>query len=226
MTQTNLRAIAIDDEPMGLSIIETFCQRMGNITVKTFTQAGAGLAAMRIEHPDLLFLDIDLGPANGVELARSVPRTTSIVFTTAHNEYALDGFNLDAADYLLKPFSYARFQEAIGKVLRRMPREEQTSITVKADYKNQVVTLADIVYLEAMDNYVRLYLADGRIITTQSTLSALVVQLPDEKFLRVHKSFVVACNYVERYTRQLVYLRNVAHPIPIGRTFASAFSKL
>ena len=225
MEKNNLRAIAIDDEPMALSIVETFCQRMGNIEIKTFTQPSEGLAAMRIERPDVLLLDIGLGTANGVELAHVVPEGTCVVFTTAHTEYALDGFNLDVTDYLLKPFSFERFQKAIGKVARRKQQELPPTIIVKADYKNVVVPVADIIYLEAMDNYVCLHLTNGQQLVTQTPLSSLEAQLPEPLFVRIHKSFVIARRQVERYSRQLVFLRGVPHPIPIGRTYSTIFNR-
>ena len=225
MTAYHLRAMAIDDEPMALSIIETFCQRMGNTSVESFTRASDGLAAVRLERPDLLLLDIELGSVNGVALARDIPKSTCIVFTTAHGEFALDGYDLDAADYLMKPFSYERFQKAIGKVMRRVQYDNPASITVKVNYKNCVVMLSDIVYLEAMDNYVHLHLAGGRLLVTQTTLASLIEQLPADKFLRIHKSFVIARRYIERYTRQQMFLRGVSQPISIGRTYAPMLGK-
>ena len=225
MEKTHLRAIAIDDEPLALNIVDTFCQRMGNIEIKTFTHASEGLAAVRIERPDVLLLEINLGTDNGIELARSVPEDTCIIFTTAFTEYAIDAFNLDAIDYLLKPFSYERFQTAINKVVRRQQQELQPTITVKVGYKTVVLPLSDIIYLAAMDNYVRLHLTNGQKLVTQTTLSTLAAQLPESLFVRVHKSFIISRQQIESYSRQQVFLHGEPHPIPIGRTYSAAFSK-
>lgn len=228
MEQRVLRAIAIDDEPLALQIIEVFCDRMGGIKLQTFTSAESGLAAVRMERPDVLLLDIGLGKANGIELARQLPRDTCVVFTTAYSEYALEGFALDAADYLEKPFSYSRFQEAMSRVARRVRQKEllaRHAITVKENYKNVVIPFDDIIYLEALDNYVCLHLTADRQVTTQSTLSSLLLQLPDELFMRIHKSFVIARRKIDRYTRRQVFLHCLRQPLPIGRAYAKAFNE-
>lgn len=155
-----MRVIAIDDEPIALSIIQEFCHRLGDIQLQTFTDPVEGMVAVRTEQPELLLLDIRLGKADGVALARQIPATTSLVFTTAYTEYALDGFEVGAVDYLHKPFSFERFSNAIARVSQR--RSVQAFITLKADYKSVIIPLADILCIEAMDNYVRLHMADGR----------------------------------------------------------------
>lgn len=228
MDKRLLRAIAIDDEPLALQIIEAFCERMGGIELKTFTKANDGIAAARMEHPDVLLLDIDLGKTNGVDLARQLPHDISVVFTTAYSEFAIDGFELDAVDYLEKPFSFSRFQDAMRRVARRANQKELSekhAITVKANYQNVVIPFDDIIYLEALDNYVCLHLTADRQVTTQSTLSSLLLQLPDELFMRIHKSFVIARRKIDRYTRRQVFLHGLKQPLPIGRAYAKAFNE-
>lgn len=215
-----MTVIAIDDEPLALSIIREFCQRIGDIQLQTFTDHAAGMAAVAVECPDLLFLDIRLGSANGVILARTLPESTSLVFTTAYTEYAFDGFEVGAVDYLHKPFSFDRFRQAVARVRQRRP--DTAHLTLKSGYKNVVIALTDILYIEAMDNYVRLHLVSGRQQMSQTTLTSLLAQLPADQFVRIHKSFVVSCRHVDRYTRQQVYLHGLNRPLPIGRTFVSA----
>ena len=116
----NITCIAIDDEPMALLVIEQFCRRKGGITLRTFSEPQIGLEAIRKQKPELVFLDIQMHSVNGLEIADTLPRECIFIFTTAYAEYALDGFNLDAVDFLHKPFSYERFEIAVGKALRRI----------------------------------------------------------------------------------------------------------
>lgn len=220
-----LQAIAIDDEPIALLIIQEFCQRLGGIKLETYTTAEEGLAAVASNHPDILFLDIMLDGNNSTELAHSLPSDVNLIFTTAYTEFAQKGFELDAVDYLHKPFSYERFVQAIEKVRRRQQTQPQT-ITIKSDYKNVIVDIDEILYFEAMDNYVRYHLADGSNLTTQVTLTSQLALLPATLFVRIHKSFVVSKRYVERFNRQQVILRGVKSPLPVGRTFVQAVKRL
>lgn len=220
-----LQAIAIDDEPIALLIIQEFCQRLGGIKLETYTIAEEGLAAVASNHPDILFLDIMLDGNNSTELAHSLPSDVNLIFTTAYTEFAQKGFELDAVDYLHKPFSYERFVQAIEKVRRRQQTQPQT-ITIKSDYKNVIVDIDEILYFEAMDNYVRYHLADGSNLTTQVTLTSQLALLPATLFVRIHKSFVVSKRYVERFNRQQVILRGVKSPLPVGRTFVQAVKRL
>lgn len=220
-----LQAIAIDDEPIALLIIQEFCQRLGGIKLETYTTAEEGLSAVASNHPDILFLDIMLDGINSTELAHSLPSDVNLIFTTAYTEFAQKGFELDAVDYLHKPFSYERFVQAIEKVRRRQQTQPQT-ITIKSDYKNVIVDIDEILYFEAMDNYVRYHLADGSNLTTQVTLTSQLALLPATLFVRIHKSFVVSKRYVERFNRQQVILRGVKSPLPVGRTFVQAVKRL
>lgn len=116
----NLRCIAIDDEPMALLIIEQFCRRKGGIELSVFSEPQIGLNEIRRLQPDLVFLDIQMNSINGLEIADSLPEKCCFIFTTAYAQYALEGFNLDAVDFLHKPFSYERFEVAVEKALRRI----------------------------------------------------------------------------------------------------------
>ncbi|MBO5540117.1 MAG: response regulator transcription factor [Muribaculaceae bacterium] len=220
-----LKAIAIDDEPIALLIIREFCQRVGDIDLVTFSSAQEGLAAVTDQCPNILFLDIMLDQDNGVELAHDLPPGVHLIFTTAYTEYAQKGFELDAVDYLHKPFSYERFVQAIDKVRRRLNTMPQ-SISIKSDYKNVIIDTDEILYIEAMDNYVCYHMADGRKLMTQATLTSQLSLLPDSMFVRIHKSFVVSRRYVEKFNRHQVFLRGVKLPLPVGRTFSDAIQRL
>lgn len=155
----NLKCIAIDDEPMALQIISRFCERHGNIELTTFTNPMNGMELVKKHKPDILFLDIEMGGINGVELAKNIPAGVFLIFTTAYARYALDGFELNAIDFLYKPFSYMRFEKAVNKAvelktlqqLSATPVFSEESITLKVEYKNTTVWLKDILYIESMD---------------------------------------------------------------------------
>lgn len=219
-----MKVIAIDDEPIALSIIQEFCQRLGGIQLQTFTDPTEGMAAVAAQQPDLLLLDIRLGTADGMALARQLPAATSLVFTTAYTEYALEGFEVGAVDYLHKPFSYERFANALSRVQNRQP--VVPSITLKAEYKNVIIPLADILYIEAMDNYVRLHMSDSRQLMSKMTLTSLFSLLPPHQFVRIHKSFVVSLTQIDSYTRQQVYIKGISRPLPVGRNYADAVKQL
>lgn len=223
----NLKCIAIDDEPMALEIITSFCQRCGNIELLTFNNPVRGMEQVKRSRPDILFLDIEMGDLNGVELARELPPGTLLVFTTAYAEYALDGFELNAVDFLHKPFSFNRFEKAIKKAvelhnLQRLsvqPSFADESITLKAEYKNVQIKLKDILYIESMDNYVRIHLTERQSLMSQTSLKSVQELLPAEKFIRVHKSFIVPVHRIASSTSKEITLYD-GTKIPVGRSFS------
>ena len=222
-----MKAIAIDDEPIALTIIQEFCRRIGGINLLTFTSAREGMQAVWNDPPQVLFLDIRMGNANGVELARNLPMDTQLIFTTAYTEYAFDGFELNAVDYLHKPFSYERFQKALTKARQQLDTQIPTTITLKVEHRLVPVTLTEIIYIEALDNYVRLYLTEKRKLMSQMTMTELVGLLPKNVFVRIHRSFIVNRTFIESFNRQEVYIKGLLRPLPIGRTYsAKAYPQL
>ena len=144
------RCVAIDDEPLALDIIKQFCHRIGGIELTTFTNPSEGLEYIGANNPDIVFLDIEMEDINGLYIAARLPEDTCFIFTTAYLHYALDGYDLDAVDYLHKPFSFTRFQSAFNKALRRLGRKQMRSggqsIVVKQDYNNINIPVDDIIY--------------------------------------------------------------------------------
>lgn len=222
---SNLNCIAIDDEPLALDIIRAFCERHGGLSLTCYTNPMEGMEAVQASEPDILFLDIELGDVKGVDLARQRPRRTHLIFTTAYAEYALEGYELNAVDYLHKPFAYDRFAAAIEKVLRIAPRQDTPAadhggeIAVKADYQTLHIRLADISYVEAMDNYVKIHREDGRTLLSQMSMKSLMELLPPKMFIRVHKSYIVPRNRITSHTHSSLTVKDCPTAIPIGRTY-------
>ena len=225
-----MNCIAIDDEPVALSVLARYCERMGDMELKTYSDPVVGMHEVLRAAPDLLFLDIRMGEISGVELAREIPKGTFLVFTTAYAQYAVDGFDLDAVDFLHKPFSYPRFCRAVEKArqlqtlreLARQPVRDEEVITVKIEYKNVKIPLREIVYIEAMDNYVRIHLYGARPALSQMSLKSLAELLP-ATFVRIHKSFIVPLHRVAAYTRTNLTLCGSDTTLPIGRAFYPHF---
>lgn len=223
-----MKCIAIDDEPIALSIIRQFCQRSGDIELTTYTDPVEGLQRVKDTRPDLVFLDIEMGGINGIDAARRLPAGVFLVFTTAYAEFAVDGFDLDAVDFLHKPFSYSRFERAVEKVkrlqdlqrLQSRPVFADEEITLKVEYKNVRIRLADIEYIEAMDNYIRVILTSDKPVLSQTSMKTVMELLPAERFMRVHKSYIVPLHKIAAYSRRqlTLYHRNVE--LPVGRVYA------
>lgn len=222
-----MKCVAIDDEPMALEVIKSFCQRMEGVELDTFTNPLVGIEHVKRTHPDLLFLDVKMGEVNGVSLAKEIPQGTFLVFTTAYAQYAVDGFDLNAIDFLHKPFSFSRFEKAVNKVQQTIklvnysatPPLEGQDITVKVEYKNVTVQLGSILYIQAMDNYVKIYTVDSRPVITQMSMKSLEAMLPENEFVRVHKSYIVPRHRIESYSRTQLTLTGGTE-IPVGRAYA------
>lgn len=218
-----LKCIAIDDEPMALLIIEQFCRRKGGLEVTTFSEPRIGLEAIRRSRPDLVFLDIQMNSISGLEIADTLPKECLFIFTTAHAQYALEGFNLDAVDFLHKPFAYERFEVAVEKARRRIETRRPTPpecLVVKQEYTNVSIPLEDILYIEALGNYVKIVRCSGGHVLTRTNLKALTDLLPEGTFLRIHRSYVIPRSAVVSFSRTRVFLKGHDEGIPVGAQYA------
>ncbi len=224
----NITCIAIDDEPMALLIIEQFCRRKGGMELTTFSEPSVGLEEIRRRKPDLVFLDIQMNSISGLEIADILPKECCFIFTTAYAQYALDGFDLDAVDFLHKPFSYNRFERAVEKAMRRIEARNATKpeyLVVKQEYSNVNIPLANILYIEALGNYVKIIRSSGDHIITRTNLKTITDRLPDDAFLRIHRSYVIAIAAVEAFTRSRITLRGIDQELPIGTQYAEKVEK-
>lgn len=232
-TDKRLRCVAIDDEPLALNVIQTFCQRLEAATdLQTFADPEVAMTVIQREKPDIVFLDIEMENISGITLAGQLPPGTCFIFTTAYLDYALEGFNLDAVDYLHKPFSFDRFQTAVGKALRRMSLYNRADtapriITVKQEYNNVSIPLDDILYIEAMEGYCKIFRTNAPCVLSRVLLKNLAAMLPEGDFLRIHRSFIISRSKISSFSRQNVIL----HPcnvfpspisLPVGRQYASS----
>lgn len=219
-----IKCAAIDDEPLALDIIEKFCQRIGNIELRKFSDPVKGLEAVREYKPDIVFLDIEMNGINGIEVASRLPENTCFIFTTAYLKYALDGFDLDAVDYLHKPFAYSRFQIAFSKALRRIGRQPIKTapqcITVKQEYSSITIPIDAILYVEAVEGYSKIFMTSGECVMSRILLKNVLALLPPESFIRIHRSFVVSKLKIKSFNRQEILLID-GTVLPVGRLYAA-----
>lgn len=228
-----MTAIAIDDEPVALSVIQAHAEKVPFMELKgLFTNAFEAMELLRTEKIDLLFLDIKMPDISGLEFLSSLHEPPMTIFTTAYSEHAVQSFELDAIDYLLKPFSLARFLKACNKAHSLLQlRQERTQpgvnvpdyIFVKSGYEQFKVQLGEVLYLESAGNYVHFILEDKKILSRLSMAEALAL-LPAAQFTRVHRSYIVANQKVERIDRSCVYIRQAA--IPIGAAYGEAVGRI
>ena len=197
-----ISCIAIDDEPIALLIIRQFCERKGGLELTAFSEPLIGLQEIGRCKPDLVFLDIEMNSTSGLDIAHALPPESCLIFTTAHAQYALNGFELDAVDFLHKPFAYERFEKAVEKALRFIEAKRNKvpeNIIIKQEYNNISVT----------------------------TLKAIQKMLPKDRFLRTHRSYIVSINKIERFSKREITLKGCSATIPIGRQYAeNVYSKL
>ena len=230
MNSRMIKCVAIDDEPLALDVIAKFCERLGGIELKTFSDPSEGLEVIKRECPAVVFLDIEMENITGLAIAEQLPPATCFIFTTAYLNYALEGFELDAVDYLHKPFAYSRFQIAFSKALRRLgisDREKNAdkSIIVKQEYNNVNIPLAEILYIEAMEGYVKIFREDGGYTLSRMTLKSIGTQLPDDEFIRIHRSFIIGKSKVRSFNKREVELKS-GQIVPIGRQYCNDVMEL
>lgn len=226
-----IKCVAIDDEPIALSIIQEYCRRYGDIDLKCFTSPVDGMEYIKTSFPDIVFLDIEMNSHNGITMAKELPENTCLIFTTAYSQYALDGFNVDAVDFLHKPVFYPRFERAMQKAMLLVNAKEshtkkRDTITLKVEYKTVVVDVDDISYVEAMDNYVKVFRPSQHTLISQITMKEMESLLPTNRFIRVHRSFIVSLDSIDKFSNRRIFLKNYDKYIPVGRTYNDSFNNL
>lgn len=229
-----ITAIALDDELPALKVIENFCGKTDCIRLeKTFIRPGEALIYMQQFPVDLLFLDINMPSQTGIEFYQSVKSDTMVIFTTAYSEYAVEGFNLNAIDYLLKPFTFERFLQAVNKASEYFKYKQEKDapasgdIFLRVDYSLLKIAVADIRFIEGMDDYLKIHLQDRPPVMVRMTMKTILSQLPARQFIRVHRSYIVAINRIGNIRNKIIYLEDKEIPIGISyeKSFFSQFPK-
>lgn len=223
-----INAIAIDDEPPALRVLENFCSKVDFISLqKTFTRTDDAMKHLEKFPVDLIFLDIHMPAISGIDFYKSIKQETMVIFVTAHSQYAVEGFNLSAVDYLLKPFPFERFLQAVKKANDQKNLSLSTDssqdqyLFVRADYSLLKVPLAEILYIEGLDDYIKIHMEKQKTIVVRMTLKAIQEKLNPSIFVRVHRSFIVPMNRVEAVRNKVITIGEME--IPIGNSYSEAF---
>jgi DNA-binding LytR/AlgR family response regulator len=231
-----MKCIIVDDEPLAVDIITSFVEKVPHLELCASTNNALEAIELIAKHDaDLVFLDIQMPNLSGIELVKTLNNPPLIIFTTAYSNYALDGFELNAVDYLLKPIPFDRFIKAVNKAMElfrlrnttinhEVKKETETEpdfIMVKADYSMVRIGLDQILYIEGLKDYLKIVLANGKPILTLNSLKNYEERLPQSKFIRVHRSYIVAVNKIESIQKHRIIIGK--DRIPIGDNFKEAF---
>jgi len=225
-----IRCIVIDDEPLAVKLVKEYITRVSFLELAaTFTDAIEARKFLEKEKIDLLFLDIQMPDINGLQFYDSLKDKPMVIFTTAFSEYAVDGFNVNAIDYLLKPFEYDRFVKSVYKAKEyyefiRSQEVQLTSIFVKSDYQLVKINLKDVLLIEGLDDYIRIHLPNNKTILTLMSLKAIAEKLPAQEFVRIHRSYIVPLSKIDKVSSKKIEI--AGKEIPVGISYADEFFKL
>ncbi|CCH00664.1 putative response regulatory protein ypdB [Fibrella aestuarina BUZ 2] len=226
-----MQAIALDDERPALEVIEAFCQRLDTVQLdQTFTRLGDARTYLAQQRVDLLFLDINMPAGSGIEFVRSLQPAPLVIFTTAYSDYAVTSYELSAVDYLLKPFTFDRFRQAVDKAWQQHQRltgplaPEAEYVVFRVDYSLIRVALADIVFVEGLDNYLKIHFVGAKPIVVRLTMKAMIEKLPTDRFVRIHRSFIVALARVRSVRNKLIAIGD--EDLPLSSTYERDFFAL
>lgn len=235
MKKNRINCIIVDDEPVAREILENHLQRIEQVRLLASCKNAVEAFQAISSHPvDLVFLDIQMPEISGLSFARSVNRNLKIIFTTAYREYAVEGFDLRAVDYLLKPISFERLMQGIDKYLaennvtkgepsveKHDPHED--SMFVRSDRKMVRVSFGEVLFLESLGDYIKIHLDNGRTLVTRDSISNISAALPQEKFIRVHRSYMVNRHHIDAYTSDTIGIGK--HEVPISRSYREEVMK-
>ncbi|MGO4288095.1 LytR/AlgR family response regulator transcription factor [Chitinophaga sp. RAB17] len=219
-----IKFIVIDDEPPALQVIKTYAQKFPWLKLlHTFEDAISASEYLRQVPVDLIFLDIHMPDVNGLDLARGLTSSPMIIFTTAYRQYAYEGFELDAIDYLLKPIPFQRFEKAVQKAQTYLLQQQQPpateSLLVHSSYHTVKILLHEIVYIESIEDYIRIHLTQRAPVLTLMTLKKMMEKLPAGRFRRIHRSYIVAVDKVRAVINRKVKLSSAAE-LPVSDSYS------
>ena len=236
-----IKCIIIDDEPLAIGVLKSYCEDLGEIhVVGCFTNPFEATTLLSQEKIDLVFLDIEMPQINGIDFIKSIDHKPHFVFTTAYPQYAIQGFDLNAADYLVKPIPFVRFIKAINRVKKLMEFNSLSSrgsenvspssgnsgntnkfLFVKSEYESVKINMEDIKYIQGLKDYLKIHTQHPKPILTLMSFKEIQTKLPMEQFMRVHKSFVVNISKIKSIQRSKIVIDDVR--IPIGESFKESF---
>ncbi|OPZ98879.1 MAG: Transcriptional regulatory protein YpdB [Bacteroidetes bacterium ADurb.Bin408] len=226
-----IKAIAIDDEPHALKIIENFSEKTQIISLlKTFVQPKEALYYMSTFPVDLMFLDIQMPSVSGIEFLKKSEQKTLVIFTTAYSEFAVEGFNMNAVDFLLKPFTYERFLQACQKAesifnsQQQMKFQDPSCFYVRANYSLVKILYSDIIYIEGLDDYIKIHIQGQSPVVTRMTMRTILEKLPPHEFVRIHRSFIVPLKKITSFRKSKVFIEQIE--IPVGVNYKDVMEKL
>jgi DNA-binding LytR/AlgR family response regulator len=226
----SITCVIIDDEYLAIKVLEQYTTRIPGLTVaKTFTNPTEALAYLQQHEVDLLLLDIQMPYLTGFDLLEKLKHPPLVIFTTARHDYAVQAFELDILDYLVKPIAFDRFEKAITRAaeyrdyLRFKDPSTAACIMIRADHRIHKVMLQDIAYLEGLSEYVKIH-TEGKLYITHGTLKDLLGKLPASEFIRVHRSYIVSKAHISSYNKQAVQVRT-GKELPVGRSYKEDFVK-
>lgn len=212
----------IEDEPIAQDILIRYCKQHPKLELQSVHSKAESFFDDRGE-ADLLLVDVNLPGNSGIEFVKQLPKETSVIFTTAYAEYAVDGFNVNAVDYLLKPIDYKRFEEAIERFENRNLSRHNNCITFKSEYKYVRLPVDEILFIEAMRDYIKIQTTSDHFVV-QSTLKEMVHQLPDSQFIRIHRSYIIHLDSVSYLEGNQVLIHD--YTLPVGSKYKESLLSL
>lgn len=225
-----LHAIAIDDEPVALEIVQTLAEKISFINVAaTFTNAFDAIPYLQQNKVDLIFLDIRMPDISGIDFLKSIPNPPMIIFTTAYSEHAVQSFELDALDYLLKPFSQARFLKACNKAWEQynlkshVKRVESGHVFIKTGTEQVRLDLDQLLYIESFGNYLQFVTTDKKLMS-RLTMAEAEALLPSAGFLRIHRSYIIGIGKISKIEKGTVWVGQ--SELPVGKNYQQELEKL
>jgi two-component system LytT family response regulator len=222
----SLKCIAVDDEPLALELVKHYVSRIPGVEmIQAFEDAISASEFLRRHEADILFIDINMPDINGIDLVRSLEKRPAVIFTTAHKKFAVEGFELDAVDYLLKPISFDRFSRSVTKAIdyihykNKTTGERTDSLFVYSEYRLVKIPFPDILYIESLEDYIKIHLVSGKPVLTLMPLKKVLEKLPGEQFQRIHRSYIVAADKVQSIQNRKVMLSSGAE-LPVSDTYS------
>lgn len=217
-----IRAIAVDDEPLALKVLSHHCEKVPYMRLeKTFTNQQEAIHYLENYPVDLIFLDIEMPQSNGIDFYKALELKTMVIFTTAYDHYAIEGFNVNAVDYILKPIGFDRFKTATDKALALWKQTQESMdlayLLIRADYKLHKIDFNEILYIEGLDDYVQIHLESKPKIVTRMYMKAMMEKLPLSHFLRIHRSFILPIHRITSFQNKIIEIGDLS--FPIGDTY-------